>query len=509
MPNVFNYKNKDYQDIKRELDNRYPDQPDWFKDIISSLFDVMYWYLDMAIQDLFPDTMVSIRNMQKLTKMFGYKLKGISSATAQVKLKVDPSNPTNIIPKEKLRFRLTTEEGKSINLVSLSNLTIPSLVNTVDINLIEGDIRYGVFLGYHRGGINEEFILPFSNIDINYLKVYVNNVEWNMIDDLINSTSSGRHFQVNYLSDGRLAVQFGDGVFGEIPPANSYISCDLLLSNGLNGNYKNPDDPTKYTIEFLNYVEEPKIERYGHELIDDVSGGSDGENIIRAKDLAIANLRTINGATNEDSIKALTFKFSPSVYDVKILPGYSGMYSVGVVVIPYGGGNISSSFKVSLTDYLQKKMVLGYNRVDVLSPVYVPININIKVKMRSGFSFSFFEDCIKFVCALSACENLGEYLQYYRLRDWDRIFSVGETQFASHITDLRDDYKGYLIPIFEYLLRKGRRNFSDPYIVNDLITMVLTLSFVDEVQVISPANNRTGLMINEITQLGSLSVSEI
>jgi hypothetical protein len=39
--------------------------------------------------------------------------------------------------------------------------------------------------------------------------------------------------------------------------------------------------------------------------------------------------------------------------------------------------------------------------------------------------------------------------------------------------------------------------------------MVLTLSFVDEVQVISPANNRTGLMINEITQLGSLSVSEI
>jgi hypothetical protein len=34
MPNVFNYKNKDYQDIKRELDTRYPDQPDWFKDII-------------------------------------------------------------------------------------------------------------------------------------------------------------------------------------------------------------------------------------------------------------------------------------------------------------------------------------------------------------------------------------------------------------------------------------------------------------------------------------------
>ncbi|GIW22497.1 MAG: hypothetical protein KatS3mg068_1504 [Candidatus Sericytochromatia bacterium] len=503
MANVFNFKNKDFQDIYNELEQKYPNQPKWFKELIASLFDIMYWYLDMAIQDLFPSTMISTRNMQNLIKMFGYNLKYMSSAYTVAKLNLTSVSSGITIPKEKLVFRLRSDTGKNLTLSGYQDLIIPNGVSEINVNLLEGEFKYNVELGFHDGSQNLEFVLPYSNIDVNFLKVYVDGVEWSRIDDLINSTPSGKHYQFNLLSGNRVSIQFGDGNFGEIPPVNSYITCDLLLSSGASGNFR---INVPYTLEFSNYVEYPIIDRYNNVLLQDLSGGSDIENIIQAKDLAILNIRSFNGATTEDSIKSLAFKYSSSIYDVLVLPAYFGQYSVAVAIIPYGGGLPSNSLKVALQNYLISKSLLGFSNIVVIDPFYVPVNINLQVSMRSGFSFSTYSDCIKFVCALSVCENQGEYLQYYRLRDWNRIFQVANTQFGFNLTDL---YSNYLIPVFDYLLRKGRRNFGDSFIKNDLITMILNLNFINSVNILQPTSDISGLGFNEITTLGSLSVGSI
>jgi hypothetical protein len=502
--NLFNFKNKDFQDIFNELKQKYPDKPEWFLEIISSLFDVMYWYLDFAIQDLFPDSMVSTRNIQKFLKMFGYELGYYSSASTQIKVFLEsPLLTVTTIPKENLVFRLFSDTGKSLLLSGYQDLVINSGVNFVIINVVEGEFKRNLELGFTKGIPNEEFILPYSNIDLNFLKVYVNGVEFNRINDLINSTPSGNDYQVNFLSDNRLSIQFGDGNFGIIPANNSYITCDLLITRGLDGNFSSSNN---YRIEFLKKVDFPFIKRDGHQLMSDISGGNDKENIYRAKDLAIKSIRTYNAGTNEDSIESLAFRFSSSIYDVKVLPAYFGQYSMAVIIIPYGGGNPSLPLKTALQNYLISKSLLGFSNIVVIDPFYVPVNIDVSVKMRSGYNFLTYEDCIKFVCALSVCENSGEYLQYYRSRDWDKIFQVANIQFGFNLNSL---FIAYLSPVFEYLLRKGRRKFGDPFIINDLITMLLNLTFINQVNLNLPVSDITNLNINDITKLGILTVNNI
>lgn len=501
----FNYKNKDFQDIYQELNEKYPNQPDWFKVMMASLFDRMFLYLDYAVQDSFIPTMISVRNRWNILKMFNYKLSTYSSASCVVRLQLTSSPSTNvIIPKEFLVFRMRSSTGKSLLLSAFQDLTIPAGSTTVDITLVEGEFKRNIPLGIHNGSANQEFLLPYFNVDLNYLKIYVNNVLWSKIDDLVNSNPSSNHYQVDYRSDNRLFVVFGDGVFGKIPPSDSLIFCDVLLTKGSDGNFK--PIPNEYEIEYLYDVQYPIIDRTGHIFLTDLSGGSDLENIYRAAELAIKSLRTVNGATTEDSIKYLSFKYSSSVYDVKILPAYFGMYSVAVVIIPYGGGLPGAGLKTSLENYLKNKAIMGFSKIKVIDPFYYPVDINVQISMRAGYSFGDFQDCIKFVCALNVCENNGEYLDYYRLRNWNKMFSVANTQFGFNLTDL---HKSYLKPVFEYLLKKGRRNFGDPFVLNDLVTSLQIMTFVNGVNVIHPLGNISNLNLNQMTKLNNLIVSEI
>lgn len=501
----FNYKNKDFQDIYYELNEKYPNQPDWFKTLIASLFDRMFLYLDYAVQDSFIPTMISVRNRWNIIKMFNYKLSTYSSASCNVRLQLSNQTSTYItIPKEFLVFRVKSSTGKSLMLSAFQDLSIPPNSTTVEIQLIEGEFKRNVSLGFHNGDKNQEFLLPYFNIDLNHLSVYVNNVLWSRIDDLINSTPSSEHYQVDFRSDNRLFVIFGDGIFGKIPPNDSLITCDFLLTRGTDGNFKPIQN--EYEIEYLYDIQYPIISRTGHIFLTELSGGSDVENIYRAAELAIKSLRTVNGAVNEDSIKYLSFKYSSSVYEVKVLPAYFGMYSVGVMIIPYGGGNPGAGLKANLESYLKSKSIMGFSKIRVIDPIYHMIDINVEISMRAGYTFSVFQDCIKFVCALNVCENNGEYLDYYRLRDWNKMFSVANTQFGFVLDDL---YRPYLKPVFEYFLKKGRRNFGDPFILNDLVTTLQILSFVNRADVIFPTGNITNVSVAAITKLRYLTVSEM
>lgn len=500
----FNYKNKDFQDIYRELDEKYPNQPEWFKTLLAALFDRMFLYLDYAVQDNFVQTMISVRNRMNLIKMFNYKLNTYSAASCTVKLNLTTTSTGITIPKEYLVFRLKSDTGKTLLLSAFQDLTIPNGATEATLTLVEGEFKRNIELGFHNGDPNQEFLLPYFNIDLNYFRLYVNNILWSRIEDLINSTPSSTHYQVDFRSDNRLFVVFGDGQFGQIPPVNSYITCDMLITKGSEGNFK--PSLGSYELEYLFNAQYPIISRTNNQLTSDLSGGTDVENIYRASELAVKSLRTVNGAVNEDSIKYLSFKYSSSIYDVKVLPAYFGIYSMAVAVIPYGGGLPGAGLKTNLQNYLKSKAIMGFSKIQVIDPFYRVVNINVQVSMRSGYSFTTFQDCIKFVCALSVCENNGEYIDYFRLRDWNKMFSAANTQFGFV---LNDSFKAYLNPVFEYLLKKGRRNFGDPFIINDLITMLQILLFINTVNVISPTSNVTNLNVNEITSLGTLGVSSI
>lgn len=503
MPNYLNYNTRDYEDIYRELDLKYPNQPAWFKDIIASLFDIMYLNLDYAVQDLFSESMVSIRNMFNLLKMFNYNFNWYSSASCKAKIKLNSSSTGFTLPKKDAQFVLKTDTGKTLFLSALDDLNFPSGENEIEVNLVEGVFYYNYELGFHTGTINEEFLLPYNNIDIQHFRLTVDNVQWDRIDDLVLSTPIGKHYEVNPRSDGNLVVIFGDGNLGAIPNTNSIIKADFLVTNGFEGNFTKKDSPANYTLSFQKTNDYPLILDSGHELLTNLDGGNDIEDIYRAKDLAIKTLRTVNGATTEDSIKYLCFKKSSAVHNVKILPSYGGMFSIGIVIIPKTGGVY---FDNQLENFLKERTLLGFSNIKLVAPFYVPVNISIDVKMRPGYSFTYYLDCIKFVCALNVCENNGVYINFYRSRDWESISELAFNQFGFNIIS---DYRNYLIPVFDYFLRKGGRDFGDKFIINDLITSLQILTFVESVVVNVPAMDITNLNLNQITQLGTLNVSQI
>ena len=132
--------------------------------------------------------------------------------------------------------------------------------------------------------------------DRNYIKVFVNNIEWQQVLNLYDMTENGEEYILGIGFDNELDITFGNNIYGKILTNGDNVRIEYIVHNGVFGNIS--DLTNKFT--FVSYGKD-----------------YDGNNIDLNKYINLKCESFITGGTNSDHIE-----------DVKKMIGYNSRSNV-------------------------------------------------------------------------------------------------------------------------------------------------------------------------------------
>lgn len=305
-----------------------------------------------------------------------------------------------------------------------------------------------------------QFQIENSDVVISTVVVHVAGYPWARVGDFSGSTNVSKDYTISRVSSGGIFVNFGDGVNGEIPSGTAVISYIRGDSSTLTYSGGNAD----ILSSFLN---------------DDFSGGTEKESIEKARTLAPVMVRTNYRAVTEVDYEALSEKYSAAVIKAKCLPGYYGANTVGLHLIPAGGGLPSSSLKAQIETYLRDRSTLGSVDVRVRNPIYSTLNISLAIKMRPGYSFATYQQYATLVLRLLASEVTTEIVQIYRAEGIVEAVSYINDKWSYGFTSV--DYPE-ITRIILRRIKEGVTLWGAGITLNDISSVVDDLTGVQSVQ---------------------------
>jgi len=158
-------------------------------------------------------------NTQKLSLQKGLVCKGIIENTSYLFSVVEDIT----VQTEDASF--VGENGNNINSVR------------ADFNNIE--VLQGTFLTkkfIYDGSLGQRFILNNSFIDTATIKVYVDGVEYKLVDNIINVNNESTIFLIQEIQDEKYELLFGDGLIGKKLQNGAVIEVNYLITEGEEGN---------------------------------------------------------------------------------------------------------------------------------------------------------------------------------------------------------------------------------------------------------------------------------
>lgn len=182
--------------------------------LIAMLGDMLFFNLDMASLEVYPNSVTLRKNAATIYKLIGYKMKWYRSATLEADI-VNTYASSATIP----RFCTFTTKDKSITYTTFEEYEVPS--NTVNngsistIELIEGTPvtptrstnnpfpetgkPWHSIYGYNYSTndmVDNKIYLNNTNIDQDHIILVDNqNEEWTLVDNVYLQTDTGRYFE--------------------------------------------------------------------------------------------------------------------------------------------------------------------------------------------------------------------------------------------------------------------------------------------------------------------------
>lgn len=498
LPNVnpFGYTNRTFQTIYSELKTLYPNKPDWFMRIMAGETDILHWYLDARAQNLLLRTAFTEEAVRDLCAYLDYYPD--NSAAASGDITVEVSSFPLLIPKAELTFSVTSALGetKVYEATGDANFT----ASTLSIPVVEGRTKSLIDIGTSDGTTEwQEFILPDTNVLIDSIELSINSLAWDKKDNLVGSSGTDRHFRVIVKPNRAIAILFGNGTFGAIPPPSVPILATYRVGGGISGNIKQAGATVAYTGGNINVTDAT--------LDGDFTGGADRELLSNAKRLAPQMLRTNYRAVTENDIETLSVQFSSSIIVAKALPNLYGAGTVGVHIVPSLGGVPSSGLKTSLQAYLKERASLANTDIRVRDPLYQPEDVSASIKMKSGFLFSVYQPYAELVCYLQVSEVTQEIIDIFSERGIEEVVSYVNTKWG--FTFGSTDYNE-LSRVIRRREREGAVVWGGDLVANDIISALDDLTGVEFPLITTPApSSFVSVAFNRIMTEGLITVAEI
>jgi hypothetical protein len=341
----------------------------------------------------------------------------------------------------------------------------------------------GSVIGTSTGLASQSFDIV-ANVVLNDLIIKVNNVTWFRVSSLLNYTSTDRVFTAELEPvTGVYRVTFGDGVNGQIPAVTQTVTAD----------YKVSDNVT------ISYSGTSTADIKAHYAYEDFTGGSAAETVETTRFMAPLSLKSLEKAVTEEDFEYLTKKYSTSIVRAKPLPLYYGPSTVGVHVLPAGGGDPSTTLKQSLQDFLLQRTPLSVLDVRVRNPIYIPnvydlnvsfrsITITANLYIKTGYSQSQYFAYGSLVLRLLVSEVTTELLNIY---DSEGISSAidfinAKWNFGGYVFTSADYNE--ITKIFERRVKDGVQLWGGRLRPNDIISGLTDLTGADYAEVTAPTS---------------------
>lgn len=320
------------------------------------------FYMNMILNDLFIDDVKTENNIYKIARLLNYIPRRKSAAYAIINIE-NTSAETILIPK------FTKFVQDNVNLVTLEEYILTA-AETKDIRVYEGEIIIEAFEATGLGF--EEFIIEHSsNIDNDYLKVYVDRFQSGdtyISIEFKNANKSDfdidrNNYYFKYLE--KVSIKFDNGSVFEIPNIGDYVRVEYLINNGdLYNNISGDiiyDDINIDLGAAINVVAVTQILNYG----------SNEETIEGIKMRAPLYYTTQGRAVTESDYNYMMLSYSKydTFADINIWSGSDEFIDVT--------GNLS------LTSNLRD---LGHAEITVLNNDYSYVNTSQKDDIRAFFN---------------------------------------------------------------------------------------------------------------------------
>jgi hypothetical protein len=266
--------------------------------------------------------------------------------------------------------------GTSIDLDDTGTGTHTVHLYSIQVNCYQQTQREPVIAG-SSDGITEfqSFVLPDVDILQDTIKITINSIEWTQGGQQVDSKSTDLHFWVKYQTDNSAKIEFGDGVYGAIPPAFDVFS-EYATGGGAASNVTTPNKIVIYAGEdsHIDGVTNPGP----------ITGGGDPESVDRGKKLGPLLVKEGGQFVTTDNAVARVLAFG-GISQAKVIRNAYGVLSSKIVTIANGGGNPDNTTKAALQQDLIDRTVLESIDVRVEDTIITPIAVTSAAKVKDGY----------------------------------------------------------------------------------------------------------------------------
>jgi hypothetical protein len=270
------------------------------------------------------------------------------------------------------------------------------------------------------------------------LEVRVDGALWEEVESLLASGPADRHYTTSIDENDVATVAFGTGARGSVPPAGARVQARYRVGLGGDGNV----GPDTLTV-FLTAL--PEVEAVSNPFA--AEGGADRESTEEAKISGPGAVIAQERAVTLEDYELLAEGF-PGVGKARARVGLRGGYKVvQVFVAPENPRAVpppppSGELRATLQEHLEARMPVNRMAgVDILDPVYVPVDLVVDVHVKANANRSRVVQAVQGV--------LRELLSFAR-QDFGKPIRVGEIFSALYPVD------GVEFVLLRRLERRGR-----------------------------------------------------
>ena len=347
---------------------------------------------NMVVNESFLDSATLRENVVSLARNIGYVPRSRNSAKATISFSVDViGTSTESITLEKGLVCKGSVENSSYLFSNVEDISVQT--QNIDFSNVNGDlinarratfsnieVSQGTFLTKkftYDGSLSQKFILDNSFIDTSSIRVYVDEVEYKLVDNIINVDGQSTIFLIQEIQDEKYELLFGDGLIGKKLQNGDIITVNYMITDGEKSNgaafftfagrlldsNKNPVSPSPFTLTTVSKAQ----------------NGSNIETIDSIKYFAPKIYSAQNRAVTSRDYEAIIKEIYPNTESVSIVGGEEldppEFGTVQISIKPKNGELVTEFNKSRILSQLKSYSVSGIkqNIVD-LKVLYVELD---------------------------------------------------------------------------------------------------------------------------------------
>ena len=408
---------------------------------------------NMVTNEVFIDSATLRENVVSLARNIGYLPSSKTASRATVSFFVDTTTLTINLKTLTLRAGLVAVSdsfgGSNYTFCIPEDITvnvINGLAFFTDIEIYEGTFLETSFV-VNTSQLNQQFIIPNSNIDTSTLVVKVKDfdyaltsVKYNFIDSIIDINSTSKTYLLQEVADERYEILFGDGIFGKRLENNNYITATYIITNGLDANGIRNFTFAGRLVDNLDRVITTGVSDIS--VTQESTGGGSIESIDSIRNYAPKSYAAQNRAVTPSDYEILVKKIFSETESAIVFGGEDlkppqyGKVFIGIK--PRNGNYLSNFIKSDIESKLKQYSVAGIMpKIVDLNYLFIEINSNVYYDTNKAIGASSIKTSVTETLQIYAdsteLNKFGSRLKYSRLLN---VIDNTDVAITSNITQI-------------------------------------------------------------------------